>query len=89
MSLSGGWLLCNCKLNMRVAIRSVLKSNYSHFQCFSDQQVIFRAGHNICIKTIGKPECEFIPLRKNIDKIYSFQAMTSCKGVFTAEQAGR
>jgi|JI10StandDraft_1071094.scaffolds.fasta_scaffold1268166_1 hypothetical protein len=70
---------------MKVSIKSVIKSSFPSFECFEDQQAIFRVGNTICIKEIGKAECQFICLNKHMDKLFGFRAMTNRKGVFTAE----
>jgi hypothetical protein len=41
---------------MKLKIKSVLKSTHSEFECFEDQQIIFRSGNTLCIKEIGKPD---------------------------------
>ena len=69
---------------MKVTIKSAIKTSPSNFECFEDQQFIFQASNTLCIRELGKPESEFINLHKNIEKLYSFRAMSNKKGVFTA-----
>ena len=74
---------------MKVTIKSVIRSSHSDFECFEDQQVIFRVGNTLCIKEIGKADSEFICLNKHMDKMLTFKPMTNRKGVFTAEKIGK
>jgi uncharacterized protein YjaG (DUF416 family) len=74
---------------MKVTIRSVIRTAYTQFECFEDQQIIFRAGRTLCIKEIGKSEADFICLSKHMDKLFTFAATTNKKGAFTAEKVGK
>ena len=69
---------------MKLSIKSVIRSSYPHFQCFDDQQLLFRAGNTLSIKTLGKPDSDFIFLDKNMHKLYAYKPFTNKKGVFTA-----
>ncbi len=69
---------------MKLAVKSVIRSTEPHFECFDDQQVLFRAGNNLCLKTMSKADSDFIFLDKNINKLYTFKPYTNRKGVFTA-----
>lgn len=74
---------------MKVSLHSVIKTSETHFECFEDQQIIFRAGNTLCIRELGKAESEFIPLSRHIDRLYAFRATNSRKGAFTAERNGK
>lgn len=69
---------------MKLSIKSVIRSSYSHFECFDDNQILFRAGNTLCLKTIAKPDSDFIYLDKNISKLYTYKPFTNKKGIFTA-----
>jgi len=74
---------------MKLSIKSVIKTSYPHFECFEDQQILFRAGNTLCLKTIGKPDADFISLDRNLHKLYAYKPFTNRKGVFTAEKVAK
>lgn len=74
---------------MKVTIKSVIKTSYSQFECFEDQQIIFRAGNSLAIKEIGRPDAEFIPLSYSMQTLLDFKPMTNKRGVFTAEKIAK
>ena len=73
---------------MKVGIKSVLRSSSAGFECFEEQQILFRAGNQLCIREIGRGECQFISLQRHIDALYDYKVANNRKGVFTAEKHG-
>jgi hypothetical protein len=69
---------------MKLAIKSVIRTTYDQFECFEDQQLLYRAGNTLCLKTINKFDSEFICLDKNITKLFTYKPFTNKKGVFAA-----
>jgi hypothetical protein len=65
----------------------VLKSSSSEFECFEDQQIVFRAGNTLCVKEVGRNECQFICLHSELQQLYAFKPANSKKAIFTAERA--
>ena len=73
---------------MKVTVKSVLKSSDEGFECFEDQRIAFRAGNMLCIKEIDRGDGFFIPLQKQIDRLYCFKVASNRKSIFVAEKHG-
>lgn len=75
---------------MRVKVKSILKSSDCSFECFEEQQVMFRCGNMLCVREAGKPDCEaVIFLSKQLQHLFSFKPATNKKGVYTAERTAQ